>query len=59
MLPIKSEVPTRTFPITTLALIAINAGLFVRALLLPEEAGEDFILNLALIPHEFTPIRPK
>jgi membrane associated rhomboid family serine protease len=58
MIPIKSEVPIRTFPITTLALITLNAALFVRALLLPEEAGEAFILNLALIPHELTHIAP-
>lgn len=54
MIPIKGEVPTRSFPITTLALITLNAVLFVRALLIPPEDRGAFILNLALIPHELT-----
>jgi membrane associated rhomboid family serine protease len=58
MIPIRSEVPTRTFPFTTLALITLNAGLFLRASLLPADARETFILNLALIPHELTQVAP-
>jgi len=58
MIPIKGEVPRRTFPITTLALVTLNAGLFIRALLLPAEARADFVLNLALIPHELTHVAP-
>lgn len=58
MLPIKGDVPSRSFPITTLALVILNSGLFVRALLLPEGARETFILNLALIPHELTHVAP-
>ena len=58
MIPLKGDVPTRTFPITTMAIVTLNAGLFVRALLLPAEARASFILNLALIPHELTDIAP-
>lgn len=61
MIPIRSDVPTRSFPFTTLALIALNAGLFLRTALLPPGARETFILDLALIPHQLArsaPFRP-
>jgi membrane associated rhomboid family serine protease len=58
MIPLKGEVPTRSFPLATVGLIALNAGLFVRAQLVPPEAREAFILDLALIPQALTRIAP-
>jgi membrane associated rhomboid family serine protease len=54
MIPLKGEVPTRSFPFVTLGLITANVAVQVRTLFLGAAQREELLLNLALIPHELT-----
>ena len=54
MIPIKDDIPTRSFPFVTIGLILVNIGVFVRLLLLAPTAQQEVILRLAVIPHELT-----
>src|SRR5207249_2848743 len=55
---LKDEVPTRTFPFVTIAVIAVNVALFARQMLLPRPLQEQLIASLALIPYELTHAAP-
>jgi membrane associated rhomboid family serine protease len=54
LLPLKDDLPTRLVPWVTLLLIAANAGVFIRLLLLPAPLREETVLALALVPHDLT-----
>ena len=54
LIPLKDDVPSRSFPFVTLGLIAVNLGVFVRMMLLPSPSRQEWILRLAVIPHEIT-----
>ncbi|WP_457642459.1 rhomboid family intramembrane serine protease [Persephonella sp.] len=50
MLPIKDNVPTKNFPILTIALIIINTVVFLYEVSLPEEEFIRFIHHYGLLP---------
>ena len=50
MIPLKDDTTRRTLPVATLLLVALNLAAFVRLLLLPAAAREEWVLRLALIP---------
>lgn len=52
MIPIKDNIPSRTFPFVTLSLIAVNVMVFVYQLTLGMDGGERFIYSTAAIPVE-------
>ena len=54
MIPIRDDVPTKSFPLVTIVLMVINVGVFVRLMLLPSGASEETVLRLAVIPYELT-----
>jgi membrane associated rhomboid family serine protease len=53
MIPLKDENPTRSFPIVTYGLIAVNLLVFLWQISLGA-AGETLLLQMALIPAEVT-----
>lgn len=53
VIPYKDLQPSRRFPIVTVLLIAINVGIFLYQVFLPEKAAIRFIYQYAVIPYEF------
>ncbi|PYR91147.1 MAG: rhomboid family intramembrane serine protease [Acidobacteria bacterium] len=54
MFPISDVIPSRTVPVVTIGLIAVNALVFLHELLLPSVALELFTQHYALIPAWFS-----
>jgi membrane associated rhomboid family serine protease len=54
MFPLSDVIPSRTVPLVTIALIAMNALVFLHELLLPTPLLEAFIQRYALIPAWFS-----
>jgi membrane associated rhomboid family serine protease len=54
MFPISDVIPSRTAPIVTVGLIAMNVLVFLYELLLPAPALEQFTLHYALLPAWFS-----
>jgi len=54
MIPIKDDIPTRTFPFVTIALIAVNVLVFLYEAMLGPGGLELFIFRTAAIPFEVT-----
>lgn len=54
MIPLKDNIPNRTFPIITIITIVVNLVVFVYASLMPTDAQRMMIERYALIPREFT-----
>jgi membrane associated rhomboid family serine protease len=54
MFPISDVIPSRTAPIVTTGVIAINVLVFLYELLLPPAALEQFTLRYALLPASFS-----
>jgi membrane associated rhomboid family serine protease len=55
MIPLRDDNPTRTFAFVTVAIIALNAGVFWHELSLPSPAhAEAFVANFALTPARLT-----
>ena len=52
MIPIKDDIPSRTYPFVTVALIAVNAAVFIYQLTLGMSGVESFILRTAAVPAE-------
>jgi len=52
MIPIKDNIPSRTFPFVTLSLIAVNVMVFVYQIALGTDGVESFIYSTAAIPVE-------
>jgi len=50
VIPIKDDIPTRTFPILTITLIIINIAVFIYEISLPEDYFMAFINKYALFP---------
>jgi membrane associated rhomboid family serine protease len=55
MIPLYDNVPTRRFPVVTVALIVINVAVFVYELALPggQEALSEFVYRLGTVPYEY------
>jgi len=54
MIPIKDVIPSRTRPVVTYALIAINLAVFAYQAALSPRAGEAFVYAFGLIPAQFS-----
>jgi membrane associated rhomboid family serine protease len=54
MIPLKDENPTRTTPVVTVALIAINVAVFGYELSLDSAGLERFVLGAGIVPYEIT-----
>jgi rhomboid family protein len=54
MFPLSDVIPSRTVPVVTIGLMAVNALVFVYELLLPSGALELFMQQYALIPASFS-----
>jgi len=54
MIPLKDEIPTRTRPVVTLAIMAANVAAFAYTLSLGPAAGERLIQAAGIIPYEIT-----
>lgn len=52
MIPVKDDIPSRTFPFVTVALIIVNAAVFIYQLTLGMSGVESFILRTAAVPAE-------
>ncbi|HIE64576.1 MAG: rhomboid family intramembrane serine protease [Nitrospira sp.] len=57
MIPIKADLPTRTFPLVTILIISINIFVFLYEISLGEYS-EQFILTFGAIPFKLTHIFP-
>ena len=55
MIPIRDTIPSRTAPVVTWALIAINTLIFLFELSLPPDALQAFFFRFGLVPAAFTP----
>jgi len=54
LIPIRDDIPTKTFPFVTIILMVVNVGVFVRLLIMPDTAHHETVLRLAVIPYELT-----
>jgi len=54
MFPLSDVIPSRTKPIVTIALIAVNALVFLYQLMLPAPADELFVQRYAVVPAWFS-----
>lgn len=55
MIPIKDENPTRSFPLVTICVIAINIAVFIKYNVLMSASGfERLIYKVALIPQQYS-----
>jgi len=50
MIPLRDDNPTRTFPVITVAIIAICVLIFVWQIMLPPDAAQEAIFSLGVIP---------
>jgi membrane associated rhomboid family serine protease len=50
MIPLKDSIVRRTFPFVTLALIAINAAVFLHQVTLSPKAVQSFVMTYGLVP---------
>ena len=52
MIPLKDNVPTRTFPIITITIVLVNILVFLWSLMLADGLGQQVVHIYALIPKE-------
>jgi membrane associated rhomboid family serine protease len=52
MIPLKDNVPTRTFPIITITMVLVNILIFAWSLTLPRGSEHSFVYKFALVPKE-------
>src|SRR5271169_2673193 len=52
MIPLKDDVPTRTFPIITVTIVLVNILIFAWSLTLSQGLERDFVYKYALVPKE-------
>lgn len=52
MIPLKDNVPTRTFPIITITMVLVNILIFAWSLTLPRGLEQNFVYRFALVPKE-------
>jgi membrane associated rhomboid family serine protease len=53
MIPLRDVIPSRTRPVVTVALIVLNALVFLQQLGLDAELGQAFVFRFGLVPAEF------
>ena len=53
MIPIRDVIPSRTTPFVTVALILVNAAVFLYQQSLPPRASEQFVFAWGLVPADF------
>jgi membrane associated rhomboid family serine protease len=53
VIPLKDDNPTRSFPVTTILLIAVNIAVFAYEVTLPDAALQGLILSLGAVPSHF------
>ena len=53
VIPIRDNVPTRTFPIITVSLIVVNTLVFVYAAFMPASVDKGLVMKYGLVPREF------
>jgi rhomboid family protein len=58
MIPLRDDNPTRTLPVVTFGLVAINAALFLWEMLLPKPQQVALLMRLAIIPAELVHTSP-
>jgi membrane associated rhomboid family serine protease len=54
MIPLRDVIPSRTTPVVTVALIALNAVVFLYEQTLSDNQLERFVLSYGLVPVDFT-----
>ena len=54
MIPLRDDVPTRTFPIVTVILIAVNVAIYLYQIFLSEPMHTAMVYKWAYIPVEYT-----
>jgi len=54
MIPLRDVIPSRTTPVVTMSLIALNALVFVFQFTLSEDAGREFLFTYGLVPASFS-----
>ncbi len=54
MIPLRDDIPSKTFPVVTLSLIAANIMVFFFQISLGQDDGLLFIYKTAVIPYEIT-----
>ena len=53
MIPLRDNIPTRTFPIITATLMVVNTLVFVYAVFMPGAEEKTFVARYGLVPREF------
>ncbi|MCM3879620.1 MAG: rhomboid family intramembrane serine protease [Vicinamibacterales bacterium] len=56
MIPLKDVIPSRTFPVVTIALIVMNSLAFLFEVSLPDQRLESFIRVFGVVPAGFHPM---
>lgn len=59
MIPLKDENPAQRFPLMTIALIAVNAGVFLYQIFLPLRDQQAFIMTYGMVPAELLGSAPR
>jgi membrane associated rhomboid family serine protease len=54
MIPLRDVIPSRTVPIVTIGLIAVNALVFLFEMSLPDDVRQAFVNHYGLVPVRFT-----
>jgi rhomboid family protein len=54
MIPLRDVVPSRTTPVVTMTIIALNTLVFLHQSTLGERAGEAFVFAFGLVPADFS-----
>lgn len=54
MIPLRDVIPSRTRPLVTVALIAVNAAVFLQQQALPEDELKRFVYTWGLVPVQFS-----
>jgi membrane associated rhomboid family serine protease len=53
VIPLRDNVPTRTFPIITITLLVVNTLVFLYAAFMPGTGEQAFVTRYGLVPREF------
>jgi membrane associated rhomboid family serine protease len=53
VIPLRDNIPTRTFPIITATLVVVNTLVFVYAVFMPGVEEKTFVARYGLVPREF------
>ncbi len=53
MIPFRDNIPSRRTPLLTIALIALNAAVFLAEAAMPEQSREAMVFRFGVVPREF------